>query len=593
MLLVKGEVGRGIRTIGLEVNGRMRTHVYSGLDGKFEIPNADRMIGSVSDTVKVIAVDRNYVEHARQTMSIQPGEITYSLTQSDYRIGDSRIQGQVSRSLAKVGLEVNGKTVRMTDSGVRDYSFLNLQNLINTGNDSVEVYGVDWFGVERVRNKVKIIDERLLADPYTFEDTRLTGVYGTNISAVHLLIEDKVVAEAEMSDGKYSFSNVNQFVSSPEMEIKIVGLDEKGEKKQEISPSIQKGQFDYRLSTVNKDYFKGDPFIKGSKGKDITKVRLVINGQVASEIESTEEVFQFDVKNLIQSTTDQVQIIGLNKANLVRAMTDIQIIDQTEGTFGEVHWKWDNETKTLQFEGGNFPSASIRDHAYLKRLSIQAIRFTKETMFPVNSYRLFGGLADLERIEGLENIDTSNVRIFDYMFIETPKLKSVKGIEQWDTSNAESFTGIFCNSGIEELNLSSWKTSKLESMVEMFASSKVRHLDLGGWDTSKVGSMFAAFRDANQLETLNLANWDTSLVFPGETFSMFDNTDKLDSLTLGPKFRFSGGIIARLPEKQDDVYTGRWIYHEDENVIFNSSANLMKNYDGLKPGTYQRERVNK
>lgn len=86
------------------------------------------------------------------------------------------------------------------------------------------------------------------------------------------------------------------------------------------------------------------------------------------------------------------------------------------------------------------------------------------------------------------------------------------GIEPqyWITSGATSMQGMFKDSSVTSLDLSTWDTSNVTNMLEMFYNaSSLTSLNLSNWDTSKVTNMGAMFSLCSGLTTLDLSSFNT------------------------------------------------------------------------------------
>lgn len=132
--------------------------------------------------------------------------------------------------------------------------------------------------------------------------------------------------------------------------------------------------------------------------------------------------------------------------------------------------------------------------------------------------------SNLESIEGLELIDTSNAKEMKLMFAYT-KLECLDGIENWDVSRVSDFSGMFqghSNSGdskFKELNVSSWNTSHALSMSHMFyGCAQLTSIPIDNWDVSKVGNFSHMFADCYNLQNLNFSNWETTNVVSFDAF---------------------------------------------------------------------------
>ncbi len=131
---------------------------------------------------------------------------------------------------------------------------------------------------------------------------------------------------------------------------------------------------------------------------------------------------------------------------------------------------------------------------------------------PVSCRTWFNGMYNLQKIECIENLNTSEV-----------------------TSMLGMFTG--CER-LVNVDLSHFNTSKVTTMRSMFKDcTRLESLDLSHFDTSKVTTMYAMFHGCKALESLDLSHFDTSLV--EDMGYMFMKSDKLTSIEGLDKFNTS------------------------------------------------------
>ncbi len=183
-----------------------------------------------------------------------------------------------------------------------------------------------------------------------------------------------------------------------------------------------------------------------------------------------------------------------------------------------------------------------------------------------DSSELFRSFGYVESIDGLENLDTSQVTNMSYMFAEMESLgeliipntfdtsnvtnmyemfESLSFIstldlgESFNTSNVKNMSGMF--SGLHELKEltlpSSFNTSQVTDMSYMFSGARsLTNLALGeNFDTRNVTDMSGMFNGLYSLETLDLKNkFDTSQVT--NMSQMFTQMSALTELNLGDSF---------------------------------------------------------
>ena len=176
---------------------------------------------------------------------------------------------------------------------------------------------------------------------------------------------------------------------------------------------------------------------------------------------------------------------------------------------------------------------------------------------PTNCSGWFFGMAYLTGIEGMDNLNTSEVTDMRYMFFycknltqidlshfDTSKVTDMSemfygcssltqlDLSHFDTSRVTDMSEIFTDcSGLTQLDLSHFDTKNVTNMTSMFHNcSTLTQLDLSNFNTSKVTSMNDMFGECDELATLNISNFNTSEVTDMQ--GMFNNCSELTTLDL-------------------------------------------------------------
>ncbi len=147
----------------------------------------------------------------------------------------------------------------------------------------------------------------------------------------------------------------------------------------------------------------------------------------------------------------------------------------------------------------------------------------------------FGSCTNLTSIEGLENLNTSDVTGMDYMFYKCEKLRSLD-LSGFNTEKVEDMSDMFSNcKNLETLNLSSFKTNDLTNMSRMFYEcNKIVQLDLSGFNTSGVKALDQVFKNCDALESLDLSSFDTKWVT--DMSSLFEYCQSLKTIYVSDSF---------------------------------------------------------
>ena len=244
------------------------------------------------------------------------------------------------------------------------------------------------------------------------------------------------------------------------------------------------------------------------------------------------------------------------------------------GWWGTSPYNFDENTGTLTIGAGELSGyeESPWNSGTVDLEAIKKIVLSGKVVAPEDSRYLFStstpgkDLTNVTEIEGLSQLDTSNVTDMSKMF---------KGM-----------------SSITSLDVSGFDTSKVTNMQHMFSGmSSVTSLDVSGFDTSNVTDMANMFRGMSSVTSLDVSGFDTSKVT--DMSDMFLKAP-LNKLTLGDHFKAIGdtGLSAPKALNDGDQLTGNWIREDGQSKGY-SPADFMTNYGtgDLTAGTYVAELV--
>ncbi len=149
---------------------------------------------------------------------------------------------------------------------------------------------------------------------------------------------------------------------------------------------------------------------------------------------------------------------------------------------------------------------------------------------PTSCCSWFSGMSLLTSIEGMENLNTSEVTDMSYMFFNCGKLSSID-LSNFKTDDATDMRYMFSCSGVTSLNLSSFSTGNVTYMAGMFDfCDKLETLDVSNFNTSAVTNMRNMFANCPALTTLDLSKFDTGAV--EDMANMFNGCTKLATLNI-------------------------------------------------------------
>ncbi len=151
---------------------------------------------------------------------------------------------------------------------------------------------------------------------------------------------------------------------------------------------------------------------------------------------------------------------------------------------------------------------------------------------PTSAYSWFQNMRSLETIEGLHNLNTSEVTNMASMFEDCDKLTSLD-LSHFNTAKVTTMAKMFyfCDR-LTSIDLSHFNTAKVTDMFGMFdCCSELTSLDLSSFNTANVTDMSMMFLHCNDLTTLDLSSFNTSKVT--NMSKMFSQCNDLRTIYVG------------------------------------------------------------
>ena len=178
---------------------------------------------------------------------------------------------------------------------------------------------------------------------------------------------------------------------------------------------------------------------------------------------------------------------------------------------------------------------------------------------------MFGMFFNCENLSSLviSNFNTANVTDMSYMFHYCKNLSSLD-IPNFNIAKVTDMSYMFhmCQK-LTELNLSNFKTEKAKNMSNMFSfCNKLKKLNLSNFNTAEVTNMSSMFEDCNKLSSLDLSNFNTTKV--KDMSSMFKNCQVLSSLDLS---NFNTTKVTDMSGMFSGCSTLQTIYVSDNFVV--------------------------
>ena len=132
---------------------------------------------------------------------------------------------------------------------------------------------------------------------------------------------------------------------------------------------------------------------------------------------------------------------------------------------------------------------------------------------PTTTAKWFYCCEALKQIEGLEYLNTSEVKDMGYMFYDCKALTSLD-LKNFNTQNVTNMKGMFAYCYLlTSLDLKNFNTQNVTNMSEMFSKCwTLTSLDLKNFNTQNVTDMGGMFYDCWKLKSLDLKNFNTQNV---------------------------------------------------------------------------------
>lgn len=244
-----------------------------------------------------------------------------TLSANDYKLGEATITGTYGKNIPRVRLWVNGVAVtQATLNTDGTFTIEKAANYVKAPTDKVEIVAVDSKFVELMRVPVKITgsivkDYALTANGYQVDAANIEGTYGKDIAKVSLWVNGVSVAQATTNpDGTYQAKNITQFVTSKKDLVEVVGVDAQNAEVKRVRVTV--------TSSPLENWIKADTYqfgmlpLTGTIGKNISKVRLWVNGKAVQEaiINEDRSYIFANAKKSILKDSDLVEVVGVDDA---------------------------------------------------------------------------------------------------------------------------------------------------------------------------------------------------------------------------------------------------------------------------------------
>ncbi|MBC1459170.1 Ig-like domain-containing protein [Listeria newyorkensis] len=327
-----GKYGKDISKVRLWVNNVVVAQATTNADGTYNFNNVSSFVKLATDKVEVVGVNTAYNEVARTTVVTKGSSILdTSLVPNAYAKGSANLTGTYGKDIAKVRLWVNGTVVAQASTSGTNFTFNNIASFITSKDDVVEVVGVDAQYKELNRKTVTLtgfdtLDNALTA-PTDFtlnQDKTITGTFGTNVSKVRLSVNGVIVKQANTTGGTYTIANADSYITKTSDIVKIIAVDAQYKEVNSKTVTVKDSGTVYDYKLVPNTYTFGDETITGTYGKDVSSVRLWVNGVPIKVAVLNNGSFTIKGLSTITSPTDLVEVVAVNSGYKEVARVTVQ-----------------------------------------------------------------------------------------------------------------------------------------------------------------------------------------------------------------------------------------------------------------------------
>ena len=204
-----------------------------------------------------------------------------------------------------------------------------------------------------------------------------------------------------------------------------------------------------------------------------------------------------------------------------------------------------------------------------------------ETSNLTSAFDLFYSCTSLTYVD-LRNSDFSKVKTIERMFNTCTNLVAIDGLNDLDISNVDNMGGVFSDCRkLPEINVSNWNVSKVTNFGAIFRRCyELTTIDLSNWDTSNGVLMSGIFTNCSKLIEIDLSNWKMDNVITIN--QMFYGCSKLTSVKLFNHINSNVDITYLFTNCK--VLNKIEIYNSDFNTI-NSIISVLPDKTSAVPGT--------
>ena len=188
--------------------------------------------------------------------------------------------------------------------------------------------------------------------------------------------------------------------------------------------------------------------------------------------------------------------------------------DQKSSRTGTVWGMWGIKETRIGDYGKTYPAWSGTWHTPESKVTTAVFDASFKNYLPQSTEFWFLNFKKLKKIEGLTNLNTSEVTTMSGMFEDCSRLTSLD-LSSFNAENVQNMSAMFSGcQNLTSLNLSNFNAENVQNMGSMFyGCSSLTSLNLSNFKTENVQNMSDMFYECNSLQTIYCNNTWTCSVY--------------------------------------------------------------------------------
>ncbi|EAH3957158.1 hypothetical protein D6P11_15090 [Listeria monocytogenes] len=327
----------GASKVTLYINGKAVRTAAVNSNGSYSIYTGDQAsLTAAGATFQISATNAAGVESTKTTGTVKSKLAAPVINK--YVATDAYARGTASAGSKQVVLYVDGKAVRtasVNENGTYAI-YTGDQAKLTTAGSTFQISSKDAAGNESPKatgTVLSVLAAPVIA-PYYTSDVYATGTTTGAATKVALYVDGKFVRYATVTDGKYSIYTGDQaMLRTAGNTFQIAAVDANG-----IIGSMTTGtvlvdnRVDSKL-TANDYNLTVDQNVTGEAGKDITRVKIYVNGELKRQTNVVDGSYGIYAKDVITKANDEVVIVGYDTQGYERNRVTVPVKNEAPKTY--------------------------------------------------------------------------------------------------------------------------------------------------------------------------------------------------------------------------------------------------------------------